>query len=56
MPIAHPTAAVRDGAPSLLAATPCFESGRPFAVRESVPGVGERSGGLGPGAAQVQAR
>ncbi|MEU6253759.1 Gfo/Idh/MocA family oxidoreductase [Streptomyces sp. NPDC047043] len=47
---AHPTATERDGALALavgLAANRCFDTGRPVAVRDVVPGVGER---------QVQAR
>ncbi|MFE6177245.1 Gfo/Idh/MocA family protein [Streptomyces sp. NPDC056464] len=54
--VAHPTATERDGALALavgLAANRCFETGRPVAVRELVPGLWEGSGGQGD---QVQAR
>ncbi len=55
---AHPTATERDGALALavgLAANQCFETGRPVAVRDLVPGLREASGGREQ-AAQVQAR
>ncbi|MCI3274047.1 Gfo/Idh/MocA family protein [Streptomyces cylindrosporus] len=48
----HPTATERDGALALavgLAANRCFETGRPVAVRDLVPGLVEQAG-------QVQAR
>lgn len=62
--VAHPTATERDGALALavgLAANRCFETGRPVAVPELIPGISKasdgRSGGRPDGqGAQVQAR
>ncbi|WDF35481.1 Gfo/Idh/MocA family oxidoreductase [Streptomyces sp. T12] len=54
--VAHPTATERDGALALavgLAANQCFETGRPVAVPELIPGIRKPSVDQG---AQVQAR